>query len=163
MNFILVIAIKALGEISEVFTKKNVTTNMSVQFNIDGFIAQTFTIQNWNATAVQQKLLSKIPDRVSLNAQGKGMGYAAVSCEYFIKAKNAGENFELIVRGELSEADEIVTIHIKTRASPTNADADVTGMSLVEVELPSGFKFREEEAMFYDLAPLGIKVRKFKT
>lgn len=161
MFIISVIAIKALGEVSDIFVKNRVSTSMRIDFKYstgDNEMHESVYIHESNATAVQQKRLNRIPDSVRMNAEGKGIAFTAVSCEYVQLTNETGANYELNVGARLTNNDKVITITTKARAMTENVNADVKGMSLVEVALPSGFEFRNEEQMYKDLAPIGVKV-----
>lgn len=151
-----VVAIRALGEVSKMFVK--VKTNLSVEFKYSGF-NETFNVLEANANDIQQKKLQRIPGEVRINANGIGIAFAAVTCEYVEKVDKVAGNFELKVGAELTDNDTIVSINIETRAMVENAAADVKGTSLIEVQLPSGYEFRNEEQMYKMLAKYGVMVR----
>lgn len=157
-----VIAIKALGEVSDIFVKNRVSTDMRIDFKFKSSgnqeLYENFYIHESNATAVQQRRLNRSPVSLQMNAEGSGIAFTAVSCEYVELTNEPGANYELNVGAHLTNNDKIITITTSTRAMTEIADADVKGMSLVEVALPSGFKFRNEEQMYRELVSVGVKV-----
>lgn len=62
---------------------------------------------------------------------------------------------------DLSKNGQIITIYISTRAMTENKDSDIKGMTLAEVELPSGFEFRNMTQMYEELKGYGVKVSLF--
>lgn len=156
-----VVAIRALGEASKIFVK--VKTNLSVEFNYDRDLIEPFNpfnVLEANANDIQQEKLQRVPaGEVHINANGAGIAFAAVTCEYVEKVDKVGGNFELDVGAELTDNDTVVSINIVTRAMVENATADVSGTSLIEVQLPSGYEFRNEEKMYKLLAKHGVMVR----
>lgn len=120
---------------------------------------ETFNVHESNSKNLQQKLLKGGPTMIKMKAHGKGLAFVEISCEYFKEMTNAGKNYELRVSSERTVDAKTITIHIAVRAMAENIDADVRGMTLLEVELPSGFEYRNEEQIYKQLANSGVKVR----
>lgn len=150
-------AYKALGEVSKMML--GVKTNIDIKFrSLNSDTLLEFNIDEKNSIEVQQKLIKGTPGMVSMNANGTGIAFAAVSCDYIEITDEDAANFELRVGSRLSSNDKTITVEIETRAIDS-ADADVKGMSLVEVQLPSGFEFDKEENIYTKLSNIGVKVR----
>lgn len=135
-------------------------TNISVAFeSFPTGEKESFNVYESNANEFQQKMLQKVPTQIRMNAHGRGIAFVEISCGYFEKMPNVGNNYELMVGSELAFDEKSITIHITTRAMPEHPSADVQGMTLLEVELPSGFEFKNEEQIYDDLISFGVKVR----
>lgn len=151
-----------MGEAANMFL--NLTTNISIVFKNENEITlHEFKINGLNANEVQQKKLITIPQNVQVNAYGTGIAFAAISCDYSEKAHEKAKegNFELRLGVDLSKNGQIITIYISTRAMTENKDSDIKGMTLAEVELPSGFEFRNMTQMYEELKGYGVKVSLF--
>lgn len=150
-------AYKALGEVSKMML--GVKTDMKISFQpLNSDTLLEFNIDEKNSIEVQKKVMKGTPEKVGMNANGTGIAFAAISCDYVETTKEIGAHFELRVGARLSNNDKIITVDIETRAIDS-AGADVKGMSLVEVQLPSGFEFRNEENIYAKLSSIGVKVR----
>lgn len=126
-------------------------------FKYDENLVESFGIYEWNANNIQQKRLQGYPKQIQLNANGHGIAFAAISCEYFLKANNSAKGYALNVGASLSSNDQIITINVGAMAN-TSVIGDVKGMSLIEIQLPTGYEFRYEEQMYKSLSHLGVKV-----
>lgn len=92
-----------------------------------------------------------------MNANGKGIAFAAISCDFYEKANNSATSYALNVGASLSSYDQIITINVGAMAN-TSGIGDVRGMTLIEVQLPTGYEFRNDEQMYNSLSHLGVKV-----
>lgn len=138
-------------------------TNLDITFKADqddDRIFDEFFIRENNALDVKTKRLMHNPIQVHVNINGSGIAYTSVSYEYMrgindTKTKN-GKFYALNIGTHVTDDDKVITITVGTHSLK---ERGIRGMSLVEVKLPSGFQFQNEEQMYRDLVSKGVKVR----
>lgn len=139
----------------------NVKTNLTIEFKNQEYLSeQKFVINDSNVNNEQQKRLKSIPQLIILRANGDGIAFAGVSCEYSLKFIGKTEkNYEVSVGVDFSHNRKEVTVYVNTRARASEIDANVKGMTLVEIELLSGYIFLNESNIYNDLKKHGVKVK----
>lgn len=161
------LAIKALGEASKIYVKKGFSTDLKIDFTSDknNETLQTIVIADKNVTAVHKQVLKSLPEKIHVNVNGNGIAFTAVTCEHMKPINEAKPNddigefeksYELFVGASLTDDDRSIIVNITTRAVKTSNEL---GMSLLEIELPSGYKFADEKKMYDKLKIDGVRVR----
>lgn len=155
------LSFEAMGKVSKMLV--GVKTNMFIEFESwPSGVKDSFKVNESNANELQEKMLNTSPTEIRMSAMGEGIAFVEISCGYSIKKMpNLVENYELMVGSELAFNGKSIEIHISARALAENANADVFEMTVIEIELPSGFEFKKKEMnnFFYkEFYKSGVKV-----
>lgn len=134
---------------------------MTIDFKHGDNISEQFFIKEKNVYDVQQKKLRENPREIIGDARGEGIAFVMISCEYLEKVDVTEPHYKLDVGADLSYDDKIMTVHIAAKALVNKTESDVRGLSVLEIELPEGFEFQDEEQTYRGLAVFDVKVRFF--
>lgn len=151
----LALGVDALAMMSSVF--RSTKNDLNLKMTFDGNKEQIFQIIEKNSQNVQQVQLQMKPNfiqTVQLNVTGTGIGFAAVSCDFVNKIKQVASSFFLSVGSELENGSKAIKLTVCTNYIPEGR----TGMAIVEINLPSGFKFQQQSKMYQKLQKVGVKV-----
>lgn len=150
-----VIATQALTMMAKEFYHSN--PKVSVKLNIDTEPQHVFEINRYNAVASQTKLLNPDSRNVSCNLRGSGNAYVQLSYQYNTKIKEPIRKFDLnvIVRPPTAATDKVLKLKICARYK----ENDNLGMTLMEINLPSGYVYHADTAEM--VKRVGVRVRIF--
>lgn len=152
------LAVSALAEMSSDF----LNTKNDLLFKMRYDQSQiTMVINNTNSEEVQQQKLDMKPDifqRVHLDAEGTGIGFVAITCDFVHQVDNTQTHFFLSVGSKLDKNEKIISLKICTNFIPKELRKSY-GMAIVEANLPSGFRFQDGDEIYKSLMQDAVRVR----
>lgn len=156
---ILVVGVNALTEMSSEFiSTKN---NMNFTMTFDGNKERKIEINENDTLKIHELDLNMKPSyiqTVHLTANGTGIGYAGISCNFVTKKiVEKQSSFFLSVGTNLENESKIIKLKICTYYNP-EASKTYYGMAIIEVNLPSGFKFQDQKLIYQKLQKFGVRV-----
>lgn len=154
------LGVSALAEMTSEFHGKESDLSFDIKFDDESVV---LGINETNSNDVQQRKLSMKPSyiqNVHLNANGMGIGFVAISCNFVRQIENLQPSFFLSVHPKLSESEQVITLNICTNFIPKEFKTS-NGMAIVEADLPSGFRFQNSDEMHKSLlkSEVGVRVR----
>lgn len=104
-----------------------------------------FHLNNSNSHIVYLQNLGKTAEDVTVNAVGTGIALTTVTYEFVDRAENDETSFDISVGND--KPGNTITLKICVNLKET-ISADKIGMSMVEINLPSGYEFKNETIMY---------------
>lgn len=115
---------------------------------------KNFKINKQNALEVQYKELPKATKSASCNVNGKGFAYVQVAYQYNTVIQDPVRKFDLTVAVQ-STTPSVLTLEICAKYLP-EGEQKKTGMTLMEIFLPSGYVYDPETVNLVKAA--GVRV-----
>lgn len=147
-----VIGIQALARIAEKLPR--IPANMKVKLETERNKTHTFRIKESNAMTLQKIVLEKDARNIKVHVNGTGNALIQVSYSYKTMIKDGFEFFQLEVDHKLEGT--ILYLKICSNIIETFKE-NSTGMTLIEIHLPSGFVYHTDTATM--VLKKGVRVR----